>query len=189
VLHDGGPVHRLTGKHERDFFWAGARTAMQHGDIHLHVEFRTPFRPSLPLGHANRGNSGIYLLQRYEIQICDSFGLARTADGLPYEPAAIADRWCGCVYHTAPVDIRMDLPPLTWQTYDIDFTAPRFAGGKKTGNARVTVRHNGVMVVNDLELRSGTGAKSNVAEVPTAYTWFQSHSNPVAFRNVWMIAK
>lgn len=187
VLYDGSPKHQMTGKHEGEFFWAGSRTKMEHGDAQLHLEFRTPFRPSLPLGHANRGNSGIYLLQRYEVQICDSFGLARTSEGLPYEPAAIDNRWCGCVYHVEPVDVRMDFPPLTWQTYDIDFTAPRFDGDKKTRNARVTVRHNGVVVVNDLELESGTGAKAKVKEVAKAFTWFQSHSNPVAFRNVWMI--
>ena len=189
ILYDGSPDHLMTGKHEGKFFWAGARTKVDHGDMHMHLEFRTPFRPSLPLGHANRGNSGIYLQQRYEIQICDSFGLGRTSNGLPYEPAAIDSRWCGCVYHVAPVDIRMDFPPLRWQTYDIDFTAPRFKGEQKVNDARVTVRHNGVLVVNNLSLKSGTGRKSEEKEVARAFTYFQSHGNPVAFRNVWMLEK
>jgi hypothetical protein len=85
----------------------------------------------------------------------------------------------------------MCFPPLSWQTYDIDFSGPKFdAGGKKTGNARVTVKLNNVAVQNDLEIESGTGANKKKAETPAGGPlWLQDHGNPVFFRNVWLLEK
>ncbi len=144
-------------------------------DHSLHLEFRTPFMP-----HARgqgRGNSGMYVQGRYECQILDSFGL----EGKNNE--------CGGIYSIAEPIVNMALPPLVWQTYDVDFTAARFNDiGKKIQNARVTIKHNGVVIHDDLELTHGTPGKHK--EGPTAdILYLQGHGNPVVFRNVWAVKK
>ena len=85
----------------------------------------------------------------------------------------------------------MCFPPLAWQTYDIDFTAATYdAAGKVTKNARITVRHNGVVVHNDVELpnRKTTAAPVEVGPEPGPI-YLQDHGNPVRFRNVWFVEK
>lgn len=144
-------------------------------DHSLHLEFRTPFMP-----HARgqgRGNSGMYVQGRYECQILDSFGL----EGKNNE--------CGGIYSIAEPIVNMALPPLVWQTYDVDFTAARFNDtGKKIQNSRVTIKHNGVVIHDDLELTHGTPGKHK--EGPTAdILYLQGHGNPVVFRNVWAVKK
>jgi hypothetical protein len=144
------------------------------GDHTLHIEFRTPFMPEAR--GQGRGNSGVYLQGRYECQVLDSFGLEGK------------DNECGGIYSIASPQLNMCLPPLAWQTYDIDFTAARYEGDKKVKNARVTIRHNGVVIHNDLELTHGTpGYKP---EGPGKESLFlQDHGNPVVFRNVWLVEK
>lgn len=145
------------------------------GDHHLHIEFRTPFMPK-SRGQA-RGNSGVYMQSRYELQVLDSFGL----DGKNNE--------CGGIYSISEPIVNMCLPPLTWQTYDIDFTAARYDNeGKKIKNARATIRHNGVVIHNDLELTHGTPGRLPEAAGPEAL-FLQNHGNPVAFRNIWVQKK
>ena len=143
------------------------------GSFTLHVEFRTPFMPTAT-GQA-RGNSGVYLQNRYECQVLDSFGLSGE------------DNECGGFYKFRKPDVNMCQPPLTWQTYDIDFTAPRFdPAGVRLKNARVTVRHNGVVIHNDFELPQQTpGGLNN--EGPTGPLKLQDHGNPLAFRNIWIV--
>jgi hypothetical protein len=150
-------------------------TKEKFGDHQLHIEFRTPFMPK-SFGQA-RGNSGVYVQSRYEVQVLDSFGL----DGKSNE--------CGGIYSIAEPAVNMCLPPLSWQTYDIDFTAARYNdSGEKTQNARVTVRHNGVVIHNNIELPHGTPGRH--AEGPGPDDLFlQDHGNPVAFRNIWLIKK
>jgi hypothetical protein len=83
----------------------------------------------------------------------------------------------------------MSYPPLSWQTYDIDFTAARFdSDGKKTSNARITVRHNGVVIHNNVEIpnKTGAGQKEGAQPLPTL---LQNHGNPVRFRNIWIVEK
>lgn len=145
------------------------------GDHQLHVEFRTPFMPYAR--GQGRGNSGMYLQGRYECQILDSFGL----EGKNNE--------CGGIYSIAEPIVNMALPPLTWQTYDVDFTAARYAAtGEKVRNARVTIRHNGVVIHNNLELPNGTPGK--YPEGPgKGPLYLQGHGNPVVFKNVWAVAK
>ncbi len=145
------------------------------GDHELHIEFRTPFMPSAR--GQGRGNSGVYIQGRYELQVLDSFGL----DGKNNE--------CGGIYSISEPIVNMCLPPLTWQTYDMVFTAARYdAEGKKTQNARATIKHNGVLIHDNLELTHGTPGYH--AEGPEPDSLFlQNHGNPVAFRNIWVFTK
>jgi len=147
----------------------------EFGDFELHLEFRSPFMPTA-LGQA-RGNSGVYLADRYEVQVLDSFGL----EGLNNE--------CGGIYKVQNPKVNMCLPPLSWQTYDIDFTAPRFDDdGNKTTNARVTVRHNGVAIYEDFELPNLTPGGIST-EGPSGPLKLQDHGNPVQYRNIWVVEK
>jgi hypothetical protein len=82
-------------------------------------------------------------------------------------------------------DIHMAYPPLRWQTYDIDFTAPVFEGEKKVKNGRITVRHNGALIHDDFELLTGTGNGAKKKQLASGPVYFQNHGNPVMYRNVW----
>ena len=150
------------------------KTKEKFGDATFHVEFMTPFMPTA--GGQGRGNSGVYLQNRYELQVLDSFGL----EGV--------DNECGGIYKNAAPKVNMCLPPLVWQTYDIDFTAAKWDGDKKTANAIITVRHNGVVIQDALEIKGATGGGDK--ELPTAGPLkFQDHGNPVFYRNIWVVEK
>ncbi|MBL8890124.1 MAG: DUF1080 domain-containing protein [Planctomycetaceae bacterium] len=151
----------------------GASTTFPVGDFQLHVEFRLPFQPDK--SNQDRGNSGIYMQRRYEVQILDSFG----------EPPV--ENNAGSIYKQRAAAGNVSLPPLVWQTYDIWFTAARWSEeGKKISPARVTVKHNGILIHDDVEISSKTGA--GLAEGPEPQPiLFQDHSDPVEFRNVWII--
>ncbi len=152
------------------------RTADKFSNYQMHVEFMLPYRP-----HARgqgRGNSGFYQVDQYEVQILDSFGL----EGL--------DNECGGVYKKANSLVNMCLPPLQWQTFDVDFTnAVADASGKKTQNARMTLRHNGVLIHDDLEINGKTGGARRDPEGTPGQIKFQGHGNPVQFRNIWVVVK
>lgn len=153
-----------------------ATSKQKFGSCKLHLEFRTPFMPQAR--GQGRGNSGCYLQGRYEVQILDSFGLAGK------------DNECGGIYSVKDPDVNMCYPPLAWQTYDIDYTTAEFdASGKKLKNARMTVRHNGAVVHDNVELPHSTTA-APVAEGPEkGPLYLQDHGNPVRFRNIWIIEK
>lgn len=152
-----------------------AQSKATFGDHHLHIEFRTPFMPKSS-GQA-RGNSGVYVQSRYEVQVLDSFGL----DG--------KDNECGGIYQLGAPLVNMCLPPLAWQTYDIDFKAARYDdSGKKTENARITISHNGVVIHDNLELKAATPGRYGEG-VENAGLFLQDHGNPVAFRNIWVVEK
>ncbi len=151
----------------------GAEFKLMFQDFNLHLEFMLPYKP---LGRGqDRGNSGVYLQSRYEVQVLDSFATVPVIDG------------CGALYKFRPPDVNMALPPLKWQTYDIVFTAARWASDPaKVRNARITVWLNGVKVHDDVELPSKTGAGEN--EEPTLRpTKLQDHGNPIRYRNIWLI--
>lgn len=152
----------------------GSDTKDKFGDCTLHIEFRTPFQPKA--GGQGRGNSGVYLNSMYELQVLDSFGLSGE------------NNECGGFYSIKEPIVNMCYPPLSWQTYDIEFTAAKYEGDKKVKNARVTVKHNGVTIHDDLELPKGTPGRIGEGPGP-APLFFQDHGNPVHYRNVWVVEK
>lgn len=187
VLFDGKPNDLIEGTVEDGLLWAGASTTKPLRDFRLHLEFRLPFKPGRMPSSQDRGNSGVYLFNNYEIQVIDSFGLDFDKENNAIDLQSDSKQWCGCFYKFRQPDVPMCFPPLTWQTYDIDFTAPRFEGDKKVANARITVRHNGVVIHDDVEMEKGTGAGGKRPEKPEGLIHFQGHGNPVAFRNIWLI--
>jgi hypothetical protein len=177
VLFDGTtPDHFINGKIIEGNLLAASNaiSKAKFQDHTLHIEFRTPFMPK-SRGQA-RGNSGVYIQGRYECQVLDSFGLEGK------------DNECGGIYSINQPIVNACLPPLSWQTYDIDFTAARYENGKKVKNARVTIKHNGIVIHENLELTKGT--PGHIPEGPEPYGLFlQDHGNPVAFRNIWVVAR
>lgn len=152
----------------------GVTTRQPVEDFRLHLEFRTPYMPRAK--GQGRGNSGIYIQQRYEVQILDSFGL----------PEGIDD--CGSLYKQRAPAVNACLPPLTWQTYDIYFTAARWdANKKKIAKARITVLLNGEPVHENVELTDKTGSGKPEGPEPLPIN-LQNHGNPVHFRNLWILA-
>ncbi|MBW3598620.1 MAG: DUF1080 domain-containing protein [Planctomycetes bacterium] len=139
----------------------------------MHLEFLLPYRPGAR--GQGRGNSGFYQVDHYEVQILDSFGL----EGLNNE--------CGGVYTKADPSVNMCFPPLAWQTYDADFTnAVRDDSGEKIKNARLTLRHNGVVVHDDIEIDGPTGGHRSDPEGTPGPIKLQGHGNPLQFRNIWI---
>lgn len=141
----------------------------------MHVEFLLPYRPEAR--GQGRGNSGFYQVDHYEVQILDSFGL----DGKNNE--------CGGVYTKAEPKLNMCLPPLAWQTYDVEFTNAVAENGKKVKNARMTLRHNGVVIHDDLEITGTTGGSRNEPEGTPGPIKLQGHGNPLQYRNIWIVEK
>ena len=174
VLFDGSSAeHFERGKLAMgDLLAADCETKHKFGSHKLHIEFRTPFKPKAR-GQA-RGNSGVYIQGRYECQVLDSFGL----EGENNE--------CGGIYSISRPAVNACFPPLTWQTYDIDFTAARYDGDRKVHNARVTIRHNGIVIHKDLELPHGTPGKNPEGPGPDVI-YLQGHGNPVVYRNIWVV--
>jgi hypothetical protein len=175
VLFDGTSTDQFVKAEMTPEGWlkAGANLNPMLQDFDMHVEFRIPYMPNSQ--GQSRGNSGCYLQSRYEVQVLDSFAELPTFNG------------CSSLYRTKSADVNMSYPPLNWQTYDIRFTAPRWAAdGSKLRNARITVWHNGVLTQNDVEVANKTGA--GLEETPTLTpTKFQDHSDPVVYRNIWAV--
>lgn len=152
------------------------RTKQTFGDFELHVEWLEPNYPPDVTGQA-RGNSGVYLQERYEVQVLDSYG-----------DTTLANDEAGAIYNKRAPDQNKSTAPGTWQTYDITFRAARYVKGVKVDNARVTVVWNGTTVHNDVAVEGGTGG--NIPEGPTpAAIRLQDHNDPGAnprFRNIWI---
>ena len=131
---------------------AEAATKDTFGSYHLHLEFRLSYMPQAR--GQSRSNSGVYVHDCYEIQVLDSFGLKG------------ANNECGGFYSIKEPAVNMCLPPLQWQTYDIDFTAPKYEGEQKVTNARITVRHNGVVIHDNVELPKFTPGRKKEGAGP-----------------------
>lgn len=177
VLFDGKNTDEWVGGHvdERGLLAAGASTKRTFQGFHLHAEFFLPFKP---LGRGqDRGNSGVYLQDRYEVQVLDSFGLKGE------------NNECGGIYSQKRPSVNMCFPPLTWQTYDIDYQPAKFGSdGKKTAKAVATVRHNGVVIHDHVEIDGPTGGGKPEAPEPGPIQ-IQGHGNPVFYRNIWLTEK
>jgi hypothetical protein len=144
------------------------------GTFKLHVEFRVPYEPG---GQGQgRGNSGVYLQGRYEVQVLDSYGLKPGKND------------CGAIYGVSAPKVNACKAPTVWQSYDIEFTAPKCENGKKAEPARMTVYQNGVKIQDDVPITSDNttaGLGGNVCEPGPIL--LQDHGHPVQYRNVWLL--
>ena len=169
-------------KVENGYFEVVPKTGELHtrdafGDCQLHVEFS---EPNPPKGEdQDRGNSGVFLMGLYEIQVLDS-----------YQSKTYADGQAAAVYGQYPPLVNASRPPGQWQTYDIIFHGPRFDGsGTLTRPARVTVLHNGVLVQDNVEIAGPTAHgdrpkyQATPEKLPLA---LQDHNHPVRYRNIWI---
>jgi hypothetical protein len=142
------------------------------GDCHLHLEFRL---------EGDVTNGGVYMMSRYEMNIKDAFGVP----GSPIGFGNVSD----------PKDlypsVNVAFPPMQWQTFDIDWRAPRFdaSGTIKTENSRITLMHNGVVIYNDVEIKALKGSVGRLGEAGVGPIYLQEHGNPYQFRNIWVIDK
>ena len=159
ILFDGKNADEWAGGKivESDLLAVGTNSKKGIGAGKLHLEFRTPFQPKAR--GQSRGNSGVYL-HNTEIQVLDSFGLTG------------ANNECGAFYSRQKPEVNMCLPPLTWQTYDVEL--------KSEGEQLLaTVFHNGVKVHENFVIRKGPVKPANIQ--------LQNHGNPVAYRNIWFV--
>ena len=184
VLFDGKDLSKWKGGEAWDIK-DGVATAKKNGintkdgfgDVQFHIEFATPEK--VEGKGQGRGNSGVYFMEKYEVQILDSWQNPTYYDGQ-----------CASIYKQTPPMVNASRKPGEWQTYDIAFEAPRFNDdGSVKKPAVVTVFHNGVLVQNHFELLGGT-----FYERPPAYLkhpekapiHIQYHGNPMRFRNIWV---
>jgi hypothetical protein len=155
----------------------GIRTVESFGDCQLHIEWMAP-SPAKGTDQ-DRGNSGVFLMDLYEVQVLDCYGNDTYADGMT-----------AALYGQHPPLVNACRPPGEWQTYDIVFRRPRFNGdGQVLAPARMTVFHNGLLVHECAALTGPTAHKArppykaHAAKLPLS---LQDHSHPVRFRNIWL---
>jgi hypothetical protein len=147
----------------------GVTSKQKFGDLKLHLEFRLSFMPKAR--GQGRSNSGCYLAGRHEVQILDSFGLTGEQNE------------CGGLYGVSKPAVNMCFPPLSWQTYDIEYRLAKEGSG-----ARMTVHHNGVKIQENAEFKKKTtAAPDKGADDTPGPVYLQDHGNPVVFRNIWVV--
>jgi hypothetical protein len=190
ILYDGTDLSEWVGMDGKPTKWVNGdgyfecvrgsgyvQSKKAFGDIQLHVEWAAP----LPVkgNSQGRGNSGVFLMGLYEVQVLDSY------DNLTY-----ADGQAAAVYGQYPPQVNAARPPGEWQAYDIVFHRPHFNSlGILTRPARLTVFHNGVLVQDNVELWGGTEWQKykpytlHPDKLPLS---LQDHGNPVRYRNVWV---
>jgi len=153
------------------------RSKKAFGDCQLHIEWSAP-TPAKGSGQG-RGNSGVFLMNTYEIQILDSF-----------ENKTYHDGQAGAIYKQTPPQVNATRAPGTWNVYDIVWTAPKFGDdGKLKSPAYITAIHNGVLILNHFELKGDTPYNRPPAYAKHAKRLalrLQDHVNPIRFRNIWV---
>ncbi|MCU0352419.1 MAG: DUF1080 domain-containing protein [Cytophagales bacterium] len=152
------------------------RTKDKFGDFQLHIEWRAPEK--VESQGQGRGNSGIFLQDRYELQVLDS-----------YQSRTYSNGQAGSIYKQTPPLVNAMRKPGEWQVYDIIYTAPRFKeDGSVFSPARVTVLHNGVLIQNNFEIKGPTEyiGLPNYKAHSEAPIRLQDHGNPVSYRNIWI---
>ncbi|HQZ68150.1 MAG TPA: DUF1080 domain-containing protein [Planctomycetaceae bacterium] len=175
VLFDGTTADHFEGGQMSDdkLLMPGVTSKEKFGSYELHVEFMLSFMPNAR-GQA-RSNSGCYMQGRYEVQMLDSFGLTGE------------NNECGGIYEIRKPNVNMCFPPLSWQTYDIEYHAARFgADGKKTEDAWMTVKHNGVVIHEKVKLPRGTRAAPVAEGSEDGPIYLQNHGDPLRYRNIWV---
>jgi len=178
VLFDGSNADQWQGGKvdARGFLQCGTKSKQSFGDCTLHIEFRTPFRPGAR-GQAG-GTAGC--ISKIATRCRCSIHLGSRGE----------NNECGGIYTIAKPLVNMCFPPLSWQTYDIDFEAARYDNdGRKTKNAVMTVKHNGVLIHEHVEVPSATRAAGHPEGPEKGPIQLQNHGNPVFFRNIWLVEK
>jgi hypothetical protein len=144
------------------------------GRFKLHVEFRVPYMPTAK--GQQRGNSGVYVQGRYEVQVLDSYGLKSK------------DNDCGGIYTIAAPLVNVCKAPTIWQSYDIEFQAPTCEDGKKKAPAVMTVHHNGVKIHDKVKITSDNTTAGLGGDVcKPCPIMLQDHGNAVQYRNIWLV--
>ena len=180
VLFDGSHMKEWTGGSIRKKFATlmpepnNLMSKRKFNNYTVHLELMLPYQPTYR--SQDRGNSGFYQVHDYEIQVLDSFGM----DGAHNE--------CGGIYSHKESDVNMCLPPLVWQTFDVEFTNAIVRDGVKVKNAVITVRQNGVVIHNKFEIpgKSKYGVRGGPQGVSGPFM-LQNHREPLQFRNIWVL--
>lgn len=191
VLFDGKDLSQWQGDKGKEAQWSiekggimtvkkgtgGIQTKQSFGSCQLHIEWRTPAKVE---GESQgRGNSGIFLMGLYELQVLDSYNNRTYSNGQ-----------AGSIYKQYIPLVNASLKPGEWQTYDVIFTAPKYnQDGSLLSPAKFTVLQNGVLVQNDVEVKGETynvGKPEYKVKIEKGPLALQDHGNPVSFRNVWL---
>lgn len=188
VLFDGKDLSRWQTDSGKEAGWKLVDGAMEvngtgnlqtrdgFGDCQLHLEWAAPAKAESE--SQGRGNSGVFLMGRYEVQVLDS-----------YKNRTYADGQAAALYGQKPPEVNACRAPGEWQSYDILFRGPRFEGEKLVSPANVTVFHNGICVHHGVDLLGATAHRA-VAKYtphePIAPLLLQDHGNPVRYRNIWI---
>jgi len=164
----------------------GIRTKKSFGNCQLHIEWRVPEGIDPKITDQKRSNSGVFLMDRYEVQVLDSYTADNYKDNRTY-----ADGQAAAIYGQHPPMVNACRKAGEWQNYDISFLKPIFdENGSLVRKARITVLHNGVVVHNNLEIEGTTSHKKKAAYSPhpggKGYIHLQDHGNPIRFRNIWI---
>lgn len=174
VLFDGGDMSQWKhpNKTAEGDLKAGTETIAEYRDFQLHVEFWMPLMPTKK--GQDRANSGVYLQNRYEIQVLDSFAL----EGSKNE--------CGSIYEYRAPSVNACLPPEVWQSYDLEFRAARFENGKKVKSAWIRAVQNGIVIHDGVEIPKQTGYGWKEGPEPGPIH-LQDHGSAVIYRNIWIV--